>query len=212
MLIAERTEHAVLSLYGLTAATFIQQQRQMDVNIVSQLDNAMQVYASKINAQSLIVGFDPDNSAHIYYVDNDGIAHCMDDMGFACIGIGKDHSNAQFASHGYSNAWPYYQALALVYGAKKSAEIAPGVGLTEDMHQITRERTFRIHDEMRKALEQLYKRYRRQLMNMEKRLVEQLIKRERDAAARETSAKADASEVSTDQASWESPPSEAQPS
>src|SRR5205807_667703 len=104
-----------------------------------------------------------------YYVDNDGIPHCMNDMGFACIGIGKDHANAQFASHGYSNSWLYYDALPLVYAAKKAAEIAPGVGPNEDMSQITKERTFTINPETRKSLDKLYKKHKQQLVKMERR-------------------------------------------
>jgi len=198
---AERAAAAALSLYQMDAQTFARTQRHMDVNIVSQLDNAMQVYASKIHAQAIITGFDPDDMPWIYYVDNDGIAHCMNDMGFACIGIGKDHANGQFASRGYSNGWLYYDAISLVYVAKKAAEIAPGVGPNEDMSQITKSGIYRIHAETRKSLDRLYKRHKRRVAKMERALVSELFKADQEAAAREAKEKGASASTSSESSS-----------
>lgn len=176
---AVRASQYALSLYGLTAETFIEKQRYLDPNIVTSFDSAMQQYENRIKAQALIVGFDPDDTAHIYHVDNDGIAHCYDDIGFACIGIGRSHANSQFALRSYSNVAGYYQALLMIFAAKKSAEVAPGVGVQTDMHQIIKSGIFRLHDRTRASLDKIYAKYDKQRQRMEANAVVDLVAADR---------------------------------
>ena len=83
------------------------------------------------NVSAIIAGIDP-TGAHIYTVYNNE-ARCVDNVGFAAIGIGARHASSQFmfARHAWNSPFP--QTLLLTYYAKKKAEVAPGVGIGTDM-------------------------------------------------------------------------------
>jgi hypothetical protein len=160
--------YALGSNYGFSAEQFAKLQNMMDQNVVARLNQDIQDYEQRINAQAIITGCDEDNSCHIYHVDPQGNAHIYDDVGFLCIGAGRNQANTQFLQHGYSNRWLFHAALLLVYAAKKSAETSPGVGLSTDMSHISGDRPFGLpqivfdtvsniyvkYDKRRKALEQ----------------------------------------------------------
>ena len=169
---ASRASQYALSLYGLSVDAFIEKQKHMDPNFLASFDSAMQRYEVSIKAQAIIVGFDPDFSAHIYYVDNDGIGHCYDDIGFCCIGAGHTHAVSQFALRGYANTFGFYPALLTAYVAKKAAEVAPGVGTQTDIHQIIKLGTFPMLQETSQLLEKTYKSYDKRRKNMERKTLD----------------------------------------
>jgi hypothetical protein len=173
---AQRAEQYALSLYGLSTAEFIDKQNSMAENIVVQIANQMQETEQGIRAEALVVGVDPDNTAHIYYMDSHGLTHCYDDVGFAAIGTGNIHANHQFMMHSYANTFGYYPALMLIYAAKKSAEIAPSVGKATDMAQITRDGTWSINVNTMKSLEKRYAEYDRSRKRLEKNALDHFMK------------------------------------
>ncbi len=177
---AKQAEQFALSLYGLTTEAFIEKQKIMHESIVMQLANQMQEEESRIKAEALVCGVDEDKTAHIFYVDNHGLVHCYDDVGFATIGMGNNHANHQFMRHGYANTFGYYQALMLTYSAKKEAEIAPSVGKATDMRQITRDGAWNVLDLTMKSLDKCYSEYDRARTRMEARTLEKLMKADKE--------------------------------
>jgi hypothetical protein len=82
--------------------------------------------------QALIVGHDPDGTAHIWSVTN-GDPSCHDIEGFAAIGIGTDYADSQLRFSGYTRNREPQESVILTYFAKKRAEVAPDVGHATDM-------------------------------------------------------------------------------
>jgi hypothetical protein len=76
----------------------------------------------------LVLGCDGTKSAHIYQIDAQGMVTCHDDINFAAIGIGSNHAKSHFMFSRYPKLLTYYQALPIIYGAKRRAEVAPAVG------------------------------------------------------------------------------------
>jgi cellobiose-specific phosphotransferase system component IIB len=58
---------------------------------------------------------------------------CADQFAFAAIGTGARHAESQFMLSNYSWSMPNGEALLLAYTAKRSAEVAPGVGEQTDV-------------------------------------------------------------------------------
>jgi hypothetical protein len=103
-------------------------------------------------------GLNGKHDATIYHIDTRGSVTCADDVGFAAIGSGAWHANSQFMQAGYTKRFFYFSALAVVFSAKKAADVSPGVGDNfTDVNVI-----FRgfgpepLLEEQHKKLEQLY--------------------------------------------------------
>jgi hypothetical protein len=86
-------------------------------------------------------------------VDTGGSVNCCDDVGFAAIGIGAWHAKSRLMQGGYINNMFFAPALAVLYAAKKAAEIAPGVGRATDIQIVLREGHFPLWDHVHKPLE-----------------------------------------------------------
>jgi len=171
---------ALGSNYGFTAEQFANLQKSMDSNVVARLDQDIQRYEEQTGAEAIITGVDSDATSHIYHVDRHGIVRPYDDIGFLCIGAGKNQANAQFAQHSYSNLWTYYPALLMVYGAKKAAESAPGVGPTTDMYQILRDQSWRVMPDalMAKPIQNIYAKYMKKIRDLEGKAARELLETE----------------------------------
>ena len=166
----EIAEQAVLSRFGLTVDKFAAVQKDMDSNLIAQIDLEFKDYQAQISAQAIVAGCDTQVT-HIYHVDRNGVAHLYDDIGFCCIGSGQSHANSLFTRYSYANNAPFYTALMLSYIAKKSAEVAPGVGSNTDMGVITREGAFKLNDKTFTSLEKVYGTLR---VDLEKRVQDAL--------------------------------------
>lgn len=98
-------------------------------------------------------------SAYVYSVDSRGTVSNMGDVGFAAIGIGAWHAKSRLMQSGYTNALSYVPALSAVFAAKKSAEIAPGVGTATDIHLVFRNSIERLDEAVAAKAAELYQQY-----------------------------------------------------
>ena len=148
-------EDLYLSPLGMNSDTFIAQQKEMSDNFVERITNQLQSYPGE-DVEALVIGSDGDR-IHLYMVDTKGIAHCMDDVGFAAVGIGAWHAKSRLMQIGYANNTNLAPALAATYAAKKSAEIAPGVGQKHtDLWLILKDTIFPLWDDVAGPLRSLY--------------------------------------------------------
>jgi hypothetical protein len=140
----------------------------MTPELAYDLTNELRVYM--IEVEALVVGCDGDKLAHIYQVDAQGMVTCHDDINFAAIGIGSNHTKSHFMFSRYPRLLNYFHALPIIYGAKRRAEVAPGVGRETDMFVITREGTSPVHNVLTKELEKDYE-------NAERRRQKRVVRR-----------------------------------
>jgi len=127
----------ILSPFGMNHETFLAKQRDMSADLVAGIASRISTYSFDI--ESIIYGLDDKGVPDIFHIDGNGIATRHTDVGFMSIGIGAGHANLQLMSAGYSQyVHHFYSALGVIYAAKKSAEIAPGVGKSTDMILVTR--------------------------------------------------------------------------
>ena len=131
-----QAEDLILAPLGLNTDSFLAQQRDMSEGLISSLTTQMQDFQGP-DVEALVVGMEND-VAHIYIVDRHGTVGCYDDVGFAAIGIGAWHARSRLMQNGYVNTVGFAPALAAIYAAKKSSEVAPGVGKATDMHLMFR--------------------------------------------------------------------------
>jgi hypothetical protein len=126
----KRAENAVLSPLNLDGQSFLANQGTMSSNLVERLAREL-INFEMPNASAIFAGLDPAG-CHIYTVHNNE-ANCVNNVGFAAIGIGDRHASSQlmFARHAWNAPFP--ETLMLTYYAKKKAEVAPGVGVGTDM-------------------------------------------------------------------------------
>ena len=128
-----RAEMDVLRPLGLNFSDWVSRQQELAPNIVAEIAKELwRFQAASISA--IIVGVDP-SGPHIYVVRNSDVT-CHDKVGFATIGVGKNHAGSEFMFAGHSRFRPYPETLLLVHRAKKRAEAAPGVGKETDMFVI----------------------------------------------------------------------------
>lgn len=82
-------------------------------------------------------------------------------MGFAAIGIGAWHAKSGLMQAGYHNSLAFAPALAAAFAAKRSAQVAPGVGVNTDIHIITKNGFFRLWPEVDQKVHNLYDSYQK---------------------------------------------------
>lgn len=125
-----RAESSILAPLGLTMASFLKNQKQMAIPLVSRLTEEM-VNFDMPETEAIIAGID-STGPHIYVATGANIA-CHDMTGFAAIGIGSWHANSQFMFAAHSPYRPGPETMLLIFSAKKRGEVAPGVGKATDM-------------------------------------------------------------------------------
>jgi len=152
-----QAEDLFLAPLGMNTDTFIAQQKDMDAGFINRLTNQMQEYRGE-DVEALIVGSDGD-IAHIYTVDTRGMIHCLNDVGFAAIGIGAWHAKSRLMHAKYTNTANFASALMATFAAKKGAEIAPGVGEFTDTYVILKDGHFRLWDHLDKKIHEIYDHY-----------------------------------------------------
>jgi hypothetical protein len=129
----KRAEDAILVPLHLDEQSFIANQRTMSEDLVKDLAKELLNFQIP-DVSAIFAGLDPDG-CHIYTVYNNE-ANCVDNVGFAAIGIGERHASSQFmfARHAWNS--PFSDTLLLTYYAKRKAEVAPGVGNGTDMMMV----------------------------------------------------------------------------
>ncbi len=154
-------EGIVLAPLGLNTDLLNAQQNEMSDATVDRLISQMQSYEGE-SVEALIVGIEDNphgkKDAAIYHIDTRGSVSCADDVGFASIGSGAWHANAQLMQAGYTKRTLYFSGLAIAFAAKKAADIAPGVGdKFTDVNVIFRTGPEPLIQYQRDKLEEIYK-------------------------------------------------------
>jgi 20S proteasome alpha/beta subunit len=126
----KRAEDAILSPLQMDGPAFIANHRMLSDQLANDLARELLNFEMP-NVAAIFAGIDPDGP-HIYVI-RDNQSNCVDNVGFAAIGIGGRHASSQFmfARHAWNSPLP--ETLFLTYYAKKKAEVAPGVGKGTDM-------------------------------------------------------------------------------
>jgi hypothetical protein len=107
-----------------------------------------------------------DGTCDIFHINGNGLSVCQTDIGFVSIGIGADHANLQLMSQGYSrHSVDFYAALSLIYAAKKSSELAPGVGKETDIFFMVDNQAQRLNSAPKTILDQAYMGWQEDLKN-----------------------------------------------
>lgn len=122
--------------------------------IVVDITNEIRTYSLEIEA--LIVGCDSDKDAYIFQIDGEGIITHHHDINFAAIGIGSAHAKSYLMFSRYQKLTAYFRVLPIVYGAKKQAEAAPGVGTETDYYLIRRDGIFPVPIELISVITEHY--------------------------------------------------------
>jgi hypothetical protein len=130
---SKRAERAYLSPLRLTMDEFLDRQQSMDSDTVARLTTEIINFDAGC-AQAIVAGID-STGPHLWVVDNESVS-CHDRVGFAAIGAGEWHAKSQFMFAGYGRFISVPRAMRITYGAKKRAEVAPGVGNATDMFYI----------------------------------------------------------------------------
>jgi hypothetical protein len=107
-------------------------------------------------------------------VDSRGREYCMDDAGFAAIGIGAWHAKSRLMSVGYINARSLSPSLTALYAAKKAAELAPGVGVATDIRIVLKDGYFDLWDNVGNELVSLYDKYNGQANSLGDQMIQEL--------------------------------------
>ncbi len=130
----KRAEVAILRPLGLDRASFLQNQKIMDAQLVSSISSDL-INFQIPDVEAIFAGVDNHfraPGAHIYSVLNEYIS-CDDIIGFRAIGSGARHAESALMLAGHSWNTDFPATVLLTYSAKKRSEIAPGVGVDTDM-------------------------------------------------------------------------------
>ncbi len=147
-------EREILYPRGLSFDRFLTRQGTMAHWQVNDLDSQLAAYY--LDSTAIIAGIDP-TGAHIYKIQNPGVAMCFDTPFFACTGAGASLATTQFMVASYDKMWPVERALWLTFVAKARAEMAGGVGRQTDMAIISPGRTHIVTYAEKEWLYELFK-------------------------------------------------------
>jgi hypothetical protein len=141
--------------FGLTIKDFVDGQNKWPTEFTGPLHRHLRENSRLGSA--LIVGFD-DNGAHIYTVVDPGYEQPWNGTGYAAIGIGDEHAEAEIIKASYTPKRHWLEAMRIVFFAKKRAEEAPGVGFATDLWHITEggARYFEPRSNTVQALDKMY--------------------------------------------------------
>jgi 20S proteasome alpha/beta subunit len=86
---------------------------------------------------SVILAGVEGSGGHIYSIEDPGTVACFDRLGFHAIGSGHRHAMMALVNYGQHQTTDLNRTVFNVYCAKRSAEVAPGVGLATEIRIIT---------------------------------------------------------------------------
>jgi hypothetical protein len=104
----------------------------------------------------IVAGIDAAGS-HLYYVGNPGSFFVFDKIGYNAIGSGATHVAIKFALDLQHAKTSLHDTLLSVYSAKKSAEVAPGVGQETEIKVISSNEIWPVPNELLEVLDKAHK-------------------------------------------------------
>jgi hypothetical protein len=154
-----QAEIEILVPLGMNTDTFASQQQDLSPLFVERTEKRMQAYSGDVVGEALVIAAEADGVS-LYYCNSAGQISCLDDIGFGTIGLGGWHAKSRLMESAYtSDQTIFAAALAATYSAKKSAELAPGVGKKTDLHLVGKYGPLHIEDHYMDQLESLYQNY-----------------------------------------------------
>ena len=100
------------------------------------IDNQIQQH--QLGSSLILAGVDA-TGAHIYAIGDPGATLCFDRLGYHSIGSGHRHALLTLVSRQQHKTTNIHTTIFNVFAAKRSAELAPGVGAATEMRVITKE-------------------------------------------------------------------------
>jgi len=137
----DRVKDSVFAPYKLDENSFLVRQREFsDIFTRELMDQVARFHLPE--TATIIAGVDASTGhlePHIYCIKRgyyENAIECCDAVGYAAIGTGARHVEAQFMQAKFTRHFSLPKALFLAYLAKKRSEIAPGVGKESDLFLI----------------------------------------------------------------------------
>jgi len=130
----KQAEAAILKPQGLTFKTYISQQRKLSDYVANEYRRQLEENSLKLEV--IIAGLD-STGAHIFTIQDPGLAECHDDISFCAVGIGASQSREHFMFSSYTKETTFADCMYLTYVAKRRGQFAPGVGQATIMAAIT---------------------------------------------------------------------------
>lgn len=143
-------ENGALSRWGLSLQEFMTRQRELDENLVSNLNKV--IYESSLGVELIIAGMDAGGPS-LYFIDNPGNSICLNSNGIAFAGSGGAHASLSTVASRYQMSDNYGKTLYSAYKAKKKAEYDPNVGKYTSVAVINESIKVFTDDEVRKLNE-----------------------------------------------------------
>ena len=169
---ARYAESEILAPLGLNTDTFNAQQKDFSQSFVDTVMAQLQ-NRQPADVEALVVGSN-GTRASIYLIDSRGRDYCMDDVGFAAIGIGAWHAKSRLMSVGYVNSRSLAPTLTALYAAKKGAELAPGVGAATDIRVVLKDENFDLWENVGSELASLYDKYNARAKSLGDQMISEL--------------------------------------
>jgi hypothetical protein len=126
---------------GGTLPAYLQPQPAIYQQIVVQMSQF------NLGVDIAIAGIDAGGS-HIYYVGNPGTVASFEKLGYTSIGTGATHVAIKFVLELQHPNSTLAETLVSVYGAKKAAEVAPGVGQETEIKVISLDKIWTVPGEL----------------------------------------------------------------
>lgn len=129
-----RAEIEILRPLGLERNEFAEQATKMAPGMLDKIMNKLSTFC--ISGLEVIIAGVDRRLGHplpsIYHIADESLM-CMDQTAFVAIGSGARHAESQLMVAKYYWGVPNGDALLLTYSAKRSSEVAPGVGKETDI-------------------------------------------------------------------------------
>lgn len=156
-LIAVNRKHAerrILLPLNLTIREFLSDQELLN----SDFGHTIQTGLARVraNVETIICGFDTRSGFQLYKIGPDACEEQFTNLGYTAIGEGGRHAESQFMYAKYSPNKTYEEAMAVIYAAKKRAEVASSVGKATEMFYIGRQGIKEMPRELMRELDERY--------------------------------------------------------
>lgn len=175
----KRMEQVVLEPFGIASFDdFYDKQQRLHEDTNLQLLKRIEEFELRVG---LLLG-GVDTKGHLYYIDDPGTRMSYDVLGFCCLGSGDRHAEPVFAFRNFSPSLQAAGAIQIAYEAKKSAEMAGGVGRETDIWIITQEACYEVKPETIQQLQESYKTRDRSEFNQQIKIKTKRLEYKRDQA------------------------------
>ena len=129
---------------GLTLKTYITNQTRLSDYTANEIRPKME--DSRLELEVIIAGLDK-SGAHLFTIEDPGVARCHDDLSFCAVGTGAFHACSSYMFSRYTKALDYAYCAYITYHGKRRAEVAPGVGRETIMVDVTEANGARVLNE-----------------------------------------------------------------